>query len=196
MAKKYVEIDGKQMEVRKPKKPFYKRIWVWVLAIIVVIAIASGGGEEETVSTGTTPTKDSKQETKKVDDGSKKFNSGVTAEANGLKVTIGDVLIKEDSIEVGMNMANNGSNKVTFYPDQGNAIIGNMQLSANMFMGSGEVSGDFNAGITQEGTIEYLAPEGKTIDVKNIKEIKLDMGDVFDDKTYESENVTITIPVK
>lgn len=194
MAKKYVEIDGQKMEIKKAKKPFYKRIWVWGLGIVIVAAIASGGGEEETVSTGSTAN-EAKQEAK-VDEGTKKFNSGITAEANGLKVTIGDVLIKEDKIEVGMTMENAGANKVTFYPDQGNAIIGNMQLSANMFMGSGEVSGDFNAGITQEGTIEYLAPEGKTIDVKNVKEIKLDMGDVFDDTTYDAENVTITIPVK
>ncbi|BBW98999.1 DUF4352 domain-containing protein [Geobacillus subterraneus] len=32
--------------MEKPKKPFYKRWWVWVLAVIIVGAIASGGGED------------------------------------------------------------------------------------------------------------------------------------------------------
>ncbi|ADE87507.1 structure protein [Deep-sea thermophilic phage D6E] len=50
--------------MEKPKKPFYKRWWVWVLAVIIVGAIASGGGEDsEPVSTE--PKKETKTEAKK-----------------------------------------------------------------------------------------------------------------------------------
>lgn len=31
----------------KVKKPFYKKVWVWVLAVIIIGAAASGGGESE-----------------------------------------------------------------------------------------------------------------------------------------------------
>lgn len=46
MAKKVTGADGKQYKV---KKPFYKRIWFWVLAIIIVAAIggAMGGGKDD-----------------------------------------------------------------------------------------------------------------------------------------------------
>ena len=39
MAKKVMGADGKQYKV---KKPFYKRVWFWVLVIIVVAAIGGG----------------------------------------------------------------------------------------------------------------------------------------------------------
>ncbi|SFJ43830.1 protein of unknown function [Halobacillus dabanensis] len=35
---------------KKSKKPFYKRIWVWVLAVIIIGAVATGGDEEDTAS--------------------------------------------------------------------------------------------------------------------------------------------------
>ncbi|MFP5116146.1 hypothetical protein ACSU64_27950 [Bacillaceae bacterium C204] len=195
MAKKYVEIDGVKMEVKKAKKPFYKRVWVWALGIVIIAGIASGGGNDDKVSTGAdggAKTTASKQ----VDDGSKKFNAGISTTVQGLKINVAEVIIQEDKIVVGMNFENSIQNKLSFYPDQGNAIIGDMQLGANMFMGSGEVSGDINPGIKMDGTVEYLAPEGKKIDVKNVKEIKLDMGQVYNEDTYNADDVVITIPVK
>jgi hypothetical protein len=113
-----------------------------------------------------------------------------------LIINIADVKITEDKIIVGMNFENSNTSKVSFYPDQGSAVIGSMQLSANMFMGSGEISGDINSKVKMDGTIEYTAPEGKKIDVQSVKEIKLDMGDIYNDATYDTANATIVIPVK
>lgn len=39
----------------KVRKPFYKKVWVWVLAVIFIGVIASGGGEEGTEQASTTP---------------------------------------------------------------------------------------------------------------------------------------------
>lgn len=46
MAKKVMGADGKRY---KGKKPFYKRIWFWVLAIIIIATIggAIGGGKDD-----------------------------------------------------------------------------------------------------------------------------------------------------
>ena len=57
--------EGKKI---KGKKPFYKRIWVWVLAVIIIGVITSGGEEEGTEQASTTPKTDvsvEKNETKK-----------------------------------------------------------------------------------------------------------------------------------
>lgn len=43
MAKKVMGEDGKMYKV---KKPFYKRIWFWVLAVIIVLAIGGSLGGE------------------------------------------------------------------------------------------------------------------------------------------------------
>lgn len=175
--------------------------WAFILfgaliALIIVIAIFSGDSEEVSTGTKTEVSTTTKNEAKPVNENEKKFSAGITKTVGGLVINIAEVQITEDKIVVGMNFENPTQSKLTFYPDQGNAIIGSMQLSANMFMGSGEISGDINSKVKMDGTIEYLAPEGKTIDVKSIKEIKLDMGDVYNDSTYDAVNATIAIPVK
>jgi hypothetical protein len=175
--------------------------WAFILfgaLIVLIIAIAIFSGNDEEVSTGTknevstTTNKEAKPENAN----EKKFTAGITKTVGGLVINIADIKITEDKIVVGMNFENTTQSKLTFYPDQGNAIVGSMQLSANMFMGSGEISGDINSKVKMDGTIEYLAPEGKTLDVKSIKELKLDMGDVYNDSSYDATNATIVIPVK
>lgn len=39
MAKKVMGADGKEYKV---KKPFYKRVWFWILVIIVLVVIGGG----------------------------------------------------------------------------------------------------------------------------------------------------------
>ncbi|HCC93664.1 MAG TPA: hypothetical protein DEQ26_04965, partial [Flavobacteriaceae bacterium] len=45
MAKKVMGTDGKYYKV---KKPFYKRVWFWILVVILVAGIggALGGGDD------------------------------------------------------------------------------------------------------------------------------------------------------
>lgn len=42
---------GVEMKGLKPKKPFYKKWWVWAIVVVVIIAIASSGSDSETTST-------------------------------------------------------------------------------------------------------------------------------------------------
>ncbi|EOH93140.1 DUF4352 domain-containing protein [Enterococcus pallens] len=52
MAKKRVTGEDGKTYVVKEKKPFYKRVWFWILAIIVVIIVIGGlGGESEDQNT-------------------------------------------------------------------------------------------------------------------------------------------------
>lgn len=145
------------------------------------------------------------QKTKKTeetkDDGSKKVDaSKQSAEALGMKVNLGDVKIMKDKINVGLNIENTTDKVLTFYPDQGNAVIGSMQLSANMFLTDGEVGGEVGGevqgGVKQEGVLEFTAPEGKEIDVDSVKEIKLNFGEVITEDFMNNKAVSITVPVK
>ena len=57
MAKKVMGQDGKMYKV---KKPFYKRVWFWLLAVVVVfIAIGSQGGSDDAKNTVAETTKKS-----------------------------------------------------------------------------------------------------------------------------------------
>ena len=172
---------------------------IGLIVLIIILAIAFGGGEDDKVNTGANDSKSEKTETKEEskDDGSKKVDaSSVTTEALGLKIGLGEVKITKDKIQVGINVENTSENKVTFYPDQGSAVVGDMQLEANMFLTDGDVSGDIQSGVKKDGVLEFLAPEGKELTVKDVKQIKLALGDVFDDTTFDSKDVTLTVEVK
>lgn len=89
--KKIVGEDGKQYVV-KEKKPFYKRVWFWILAVVVIlIAIGSLGGNDDK-TTATKPSKDTTTtESKKSTEESKEIKNSALKE-NYDKVTIGDIL--------------------------------------------------------------------------------------------------------
>ncbi|WP_340639584.1 hypothetical protein [Bacillus atrophaeus] len=172
-----------------------KKWLVLFMSLGLTLALAACGSTDD-VSTGSSDSKDKKTEEKK-DDGSKKVDaSSQSTEVLGMKVSLGDVKIMKDKINVGLNIENTTDKALSFYPDQGNAVIDSMQLSANMFLTDGEVGGDVQGGVKQEGVLEFSAPEGKEIDVDSVKEIKLNFGDINTEDFMNTKSVTLTVPVK
>lgn len=53
MAKKKVTGEDGKTYVMKEKKPFYKRVWFWILVVIVVFIVggALGGGDDKKETT-------------------------------------------------------------------------------------------------------------------------------------------------
>lgn len=99
--KKIVGEDGKQYVV-KEKKPFYKRVWFWILAVIIVFAVAGslGGGDDDKASatnkTSTNASSTKTQETTKTEETTKK------EETYGMNqdVKVGDMVYNVSSKEV------------------------------------------------------------------------------------------------
>lgn len=179
-------------------KKFFKFgcLGIIVIAVILIIVAIASGGDDDYVSTGNNSNEKATQ-TQKADDGTKTVDaSSQQVTAQGLKVGLGDIKIKENKIQVGLNVNNTTDGVLHFYPDQGSAVIGDLQLDANMFLTDGDVSGDIQGGVKKEAVLEFLAPKGKTIDVKTVKEIKLMLGDVTTEDFMNSEDVSFTIPVK
>lgn len=168
---------------------------IGVFVLFVILAVV-GGGSEDTPSTGNN-TDSAKETAATPEEGTKTVNaSSQTTTAAGLTVSLGDIKISDDKIEVGMNVSNDNSQAVSFYPDQGQAVIGDMQLDANLFLTDGNVSGDIQPGVTKEGVLEFLAPEGKTIDVSTVKQIQLMFGDAVTEDFMTSDPVSFTVPVQ
>ncbi len=89
--KKIVGEDGKQY-VMKEKKPFYKRVWFWILAVIVLfIGVGALGGNDEKTTASKTSKNIATTESKKSTEESKETKNS-TLKENYDKVTIGDIL--------------------------------------------------------------------------------------------------------
>lgn len=170
-----------------------------ILLALVAIIVMFVGEEEETVSTGSTTqeTEETSEKPKEATPYSKVIDAtSQTQTLNGLVINLGEIKVEKDRIKVGMNINNTSDKTITFYPDQGVAVIGNMQVDANLFFTEGDVSGDIMAGVQKEGIIEFLASEGKEIDVETVKEIKFYFGNVTDETYIDTKEANFVIPVK
>lgn len=89
--KKFIGEDGKEY-VAKVKKPFYKRVWFWILIVIVVIGVggALGGGSDDNKAKKVASDNSS---TAKTSDSAKEemFKVGDTADLNGYQIKVNSV---------------------------------------------------------------------------------------------------------
>lgn len=91
MAKKKITgEDGKTYTV-KVKKPFYKRVWFWILVIIVVAAIG-GGLNNKGKSSSESTEKTSVSKTDKSSSSTSKKDSGKITRADFDSITLGDLM--------------------------------------------------------------------------------------------------------
>lgn len=178
-----------------------KRAWIGLLASIGVGAFAtialivSAIMTDPDASEPAVATSDSNEEVDKSseDDSEKIIEVNEEYEVNGLNIVIEDIEITEKDVKISMNVKNESDNTKTFYPDQGDIVIGNKQIGANMFMTDGDVSGDIHAGVEKSGTLRFLDDE---LIPSEITEIELMLGNVFDEETFDSESFEEVISVE
>lgn len=178
-----------------------KRAWIGLLASIGVGAFAtialivSAIMADPDASEPAVATSDSNEEVdKSSEDASEKIiEVNEEYEVNGLNIVIEDIEITEKDVKISMNVKNESDNTKTFYPDQGDIVIGNKQIGANMFMTDGDVSGDIHAGVEKSGTLRFLDDE---LIPSEITEIELMLGNVFDEETFDSESFEEVISVE
>lgn len=174
-----------------------KKSWLFLLLILSLGLILGACGSSDVSTGGEGNSTEKKEETKndtKKDDGSQRFDASEhSMEVLGMKVALGEIKIADDKISVGTNIENTTNDVLNFYPDQGQAVIGDMQLDANLFMTTGDIGGEVQGGVKQEGVIEFLAPEGKKIDIDSIDKIKIIFGDVTTGDYMQSEPVAFEV---
>lgn len=180
-----------------------KRAWIGLLASIGVGAFATialivsaitavPDASEPAVATSDSNEEDDKSSE---DDSEKIIEVNEEYEVNGLNIVIEDIEITEKDVKISMNVKNESDNTKTFYPDQGDIVIGNKQIGANMFMTDGDVSGDIHTGVEKSGTLRFLDDDDELIP-SEITEIELMLGNVFDEETYDSEDFKEVINVE
>lgn len=97
----------------KVKKPFYKKVWFWVIAIIVIIAAASSGGTETPTSSETATPAESKDTSKETTKESKKEPEVAKQFAIGEEVKVGDLSYTVKTVEETDVIENILGNKTT-----------------------------------------------------------------------------------
>lgn len=88
MAKKVMGADGKQYKV---KKPFYKRVWFWILVIIVLVVIG-GGLNNKGKSSSESTEKTAVSKTDKTSASTSKKESGKITRADFDSIKLGDLM--------------------------------------------------------------------------------------------------------
>ncbi len=179
-----------------------KKVALWIKAmgmILVLGALAIGcNPPPEDVETGGTEHSAEAEEEDAKEENVKSFNADVTKEFMGVKVSIAEVKIKPDRIEVGMNYENKSGQSVHWYPDQeAKAVIGDMQLDSNMFLDdTGMTVGDISDGVKSDGVFVFRPAGNKTIDPEAVKEIKLSFGEMMSEDFMKTKKVELTVKVK
>lgn len=164
---------------------------VSVLVLGLFLVMALGSSEPSGVDTGSG---DNNQGSNNKQD-AKTFAVNDSITVNGLKITIGEIKIESKKVYVGMTLNNTSNAKLTFYPDQGNAVIGSAQLDANMFMTEGKLSGDILAGVQKSGVVVFTTDTA--LNIQEVKEIVIDFGKVYHDDwqvSAKDAKVSITVP--
>lgn len=176
-------------------------IGIALLAVIIISVVASSNNTNDVKTGGSNNVAKTTQTTASAsqDDGSKKFNAALSNTFMGVQMNIAEVKISSDQIEVGMNLKNSSGDKMSFFPDQGTAVVGNLQLTADPLYATNLTSdgGDLDNGVKTDGVLVFTVPDGKTLDVNKVKNIQLHLGQLMDNKSYKSiDDVIINIPVK
>ncbi|MGD9629959.1 MAG: hypothetical protein AB7V18_12005 [Pyrinomonadaceae bacterium] len=93
--------------------------------------------------------------------------------------------MEKGKITVGMTIINPTKETKTFYPNQGELVIGSTQMSSNAFLDSGDTSGEIHAGVEKRGSIAFI-DENKTVDPATVKQIKFKFGKVYGENIMRS----------
>lgn len=155
------------------------------ISLLALVFVVIGCGNSTKVATGPTnintssaTTADSSQEPRRV-------QVNQTKEFGGLQITLGEIAMEKGKITVGMTIINPTKETKTFYPNQGELVIGSTQMSSNAFLDSGDTSGEIHAGVEKRGSIAFI-DENKTVDPATVKQIKFKFGKVYGENIMRS----------
>ena len=158
------------MAKEKVKKPFYKRIWVWVLAIIIIIALASGGEDSETPSTDQSSNSNTEQNatTEEVAQEEPATEEAKTAKI-GEPTTVGNVTFTVNGVEE------------TTEINSGNEFIENATTSGKYIIVDVTVQNGKKESITINSSFFKIIADGTEYDPTTDGTVMMAMGDAMND---------------
>lgn len=128
----------------------------------------------------------------------KKFDANYSQDFKYVKLNVREIVITPDEVQVGLNYEASSSQKISWYPDQGTLVIGDMQLNADMLTQSNLVTGDISPGVKSDGALVFKPQGDKKIDVKKVTDLQFHLGEIFpeDLSTTKKVDFTVSVPSK
>jgi hypothetical protein len=126
----------------------------------------------------------------------KKLMPNLTETIKKVKVHIAEVRISPDYIKVGLNYEHTGTQQVSWYPDQGHMMVGDLQLQVDIMENHGLVVGEIAPGAKSDGVITYRPQGERKLDVEKITKIRLDLDEIMPEDLSGSKKVSFEIPIQ
>lgn len=175
-------------------------LWSRTLGTILVVGalVVGCNPPPKDVETGGSQSQEESKAEDKKEKNVKRFQADMTKEFLGVKVSIAEVKISPDRIEVGMNYNNQSGKAIHWYPDQeAKAVIGDLQLDSNMFLDdTGMTVGEILDGVKSDGVFVFRPAGERKINPDEVKEIKLSFGEMNSDDFMKDAKVEFHVKVK
>lgn len=112
---------------------------------------------------------------------------------SGLLVRVDEISIEPNAIAVRLTIRNPTDQALRFYPNQGTATIGTQTLTANALMSGQNLSGPFEPGEVQAGTLVFMIPDTDSIDPTKVMALQLSLGKVLDMETINPPILEVSL---
>lgn len=176
-----------------------------VLFLIASIILTGCGSEEagkaeKQESTETTKTAEMKELSPTEEEQEKEKGSGTLVDVNAekdfkyMQVGVGRMLLKPDVIEVELTYENLTDETVSWFPNQGQLVVDNIQLETDV-LASDQISGEVRPGVKSSGIIAFKPPRGQSLDVPSVKTVNFYLGTIYPEDLTKSKTKEIEFAV-
>lgn len=111
----------------------------------------------------------------------------------GLSITVEKVMVASSPhtvVLLKLRLKNDSEKPLRIFSSLGNIVIENRQLDVDSI--KGDLSGTIEPGVLKEGSIDYLLKD-TSLDLSNVKKIRVNLGDVSKSEPYESEKIAFDL---
>lgn len=164
-----------------------------LISLIAAVALLVGCTEPTDVATGGSNTAEGQNQPA---ENEKRVDANFNEKFKYVDLNVKEIVITPTEVKVGMNYENISNQKVSFYPDQGHIVIGDMQLDVDFLTQTSLQSGEVSAGVKSDGVLVFKPKGEKRIDVDNVTSIKFDLGEIYPDDYSSTKKVEFEISIK
>ncbi|MEB3210658.1 MAG: hypothetical protein VKL39_04865 [Leptolyngbyaceae bacterium] len=108
-----------------------------------------------------------------------------------LVLDIQEVQLSSKQIAVHVEIANDSSRLIRFYPNQGRLSTGVDELKANIFLTDDSLSGVLDPQEQKSGVLIFSSRFEEELDFSNVRSLQLSLGQVIDMASIDPEQVNI-----
>lgn len=163
-------------------------------AAVVLGGIVGCGPQPKDVSTGAKNNVQATAQAQAVP--TKKIDPNFSQDFKYVKLNVHEVKITPNEIDVGLNYQNTSGQKITWYPEQGQLMVGDMQLNVDPLTQTDLVTGDIAPDAKSDGVLVFKPQGDKKIDINKVDKLTFHLDQIIPEDLSTEKKVDFEIPVK